>query len=112
MTCDDCPRGPPCCAHSFVCSCETFVRLRYCSHLHVVIANCRGSVSTVGKTETSVTRRISVTSSSADDLFRTKLRAVGHLEDLLQQVKECEDTPMERLWLKKVVGTAEAIKKK
>ncbi len=38
MTCPFCPDGSPC-SHCYQCNCETYFKLRYCSHLHVAIAS-------------------------------------------------------------------------
>lgn len=38
LTCPFCPESTPC-MHCFQCNCETFSKLRFCSHLHVVIAS-------------------------------------------------------------------------
>ncbi len=41
MTCPSCPDGSPC-SHSIQCNCETYFKLRFCSHLHVIIASHGG----------------------------------------------------------------------
>ncbi len=36
--CPLCPDKSPC-SHRYQCNCETYYKLRFCSHLHVVIAS-------------------------------------------------------------------------